>query len=63
MKNRRKQILKGIKDDKMRDKRGPVTFSLNLALYTRFKQACDKDGEPASVVIEQFIKEYLQEVK
>jgi hypothetical protein len=58
---KRSKILKAIKDDQERDKRGPVTFSLNLALYRRFKDMCDNDGQPASAIIEKFIQGYVGE--
>lgn len=42
------------------DKRGPVTFSLNLKLYGQFKKECEGKSWPMSQVVEKLLREFVE---
>lgn len=56
-----KAVLKRIQDEREESKRGPVSISINLGLWARFKAACDRHGEPASTVVEAMIQSFLED--
>ena len=53
------KIVREIRQSLEREKRGPVTLSLNLSLWEKFKSACKQEGLPASAVAEKLMEEFI----
>lgn len=63
MKISSKAVLKRIQDERKASRRGPVSISVNLALWERFKAACDRHGEPASTIIETMMVAFIEDAQ
>ena len=59
MKTNKKSVLKKIKDEEIASKSGRGTLYLNLRVYDAFKAACEKEGYPASVVVEKLMEDWI----
>lgn len=55
------KLLKQIKDERESNRRGRVTFYVNLKLYEAFQKACG--NEAASAVVEMLMKEFIESAK
>lgn len=53
------KIKKKLTDEREKSQKGRVTLYFNLKLYEDFQKACEKMGEPASGVIEEMMKDFL----
>jgi hypothetical protein len=55
-----KRIVKQVKTNLDENRSGRVNLYLNLKTYKSFKAACERQGLPASPVIEELMREFIK---